>query len=385
MTMCTQARRLRRERLTWSILLAAMALTCLPLASARAAEIAVTNGVLTISDTVGENNVIDVLPSSMTDYIVIDQGAAFVAGPGCTAVFPPIVQCSFVLSIAVDAGAGDDTIGLQGVMVPVRAAGQAGDDLLEAGAGKAVMDGGDGIDSVVGGAAVDDLSGGGGPDLLIGGASADAMHGNTGDDILEGKGNGADVLDGDAGRDLLRAGSGNDTLSGGTGDDVLVSGAGSDSVTTGRGSDEVFGVGSGDKLHCTADDQVVLQPGSGARQAGCARPDNVVTASASSGPPTRWPPESAQGAQAALVRPDPQIESKLRLPGDAKRFTVKIPETADYDLRVRVRVLDASRKNIRSPFIRKVRTMHKSTYPLPLAARKRRTAAYVVVQRLRGD
>jgi len=337
----------------------------------------VTNGQLTIRDTVGENNVIDVLPSSMTDYVVVDQGAAFVPGPGCTALIAQIVQCSFVLTMSVDAGTGDDVIGLQDVMVPVQAAGQAGDDLLEAGAGKAVIDGGEGVDSVVGGAAEDNLSGGGGPDLLIGGGSADAMSGNAGDDILEGKGNGADVLDGGAGRDLLRAGSGNDTLSGGTGNDVLVSGAGSDTLTTGSGRDKVFGAGSGDQVHCTAGDQVV-RPDSGGQPTGCG------TATASSGPPTRWPPESAQGAQAAIVGPDPEIESKLRLPGDAKRFTVKIPETADYGLTVRVRVLDAHRKRIKS-FIRKVRTMHKFTYPLPLAASKRRTVAYVDVQRLRGD
>jgi hypothetical protein len=357
-----------------------MALACLPLASARAAEIAVTNGQLTIRDTVGENNVIDVLPSTMTDYVVIDQGAAFVPGPGCTALIAQIVQCSFVTSISVDAGTGDDVIGLQDVMVPVQAAGQAGDDLLEAGAGKAVMDGGEGIDSVVGGAAADDLSGGGGPDLLIGGASADAMRGNAGDDILEGKGNGADVLEGDDGRDLLRAGSGNDTLSGGLGNDVLVSGAGSDSVTTGGGRDKVFGAGSGDQVHCTPGDQVV-RPDAGGQATGC----GTVTASASGGPPTRWPPEPVQAAQAAIARPDPQIESKLRLPGDAKRFTVNIPATADYRVRVRVRVQDANHKNIRSPFIKKVRTMHKSTYSLPLGAGKRRTAAYVVVQRMRGD
>lgn len=317
----TRTRSPRRgiDRVACSWLMAATVLACVPVASASAAGVSVTNGVLTVRDAVGESNIIDVVPTGMSAYFVLDQGPAIVPGPGCGAVSPQLVQCEFVTSVSVDAGPGDDLIGLNEVTTPVQVNGEGGDDLLQAGSGAAVIDAGPGIDAVIGGAAADSLSGGTGDDLLTGGASDDMLLGNSGNDIIGDEAGGEDVLDGGGGADLMRGGAGDDTLNGGGGDDVIVGGAGVDDVDTATGRDRVFG-SSRDKVECDANDEVL-----GASDCGRGDPGTI---------PTRWPPVRDQEPRVA-VETD-LLPFPVHQPGRARRITVRYRARQNYPIRIRV-------------------------------------------------
>lgn len=77
-----------------------------------------------------------------------------------------------------------------------------------------------GIVAIDAGAGNDTLSGAAAADLIDGGGGADNLHGAGGTDRLFGNG-GNDILQGDTGFDTLVGGAGTDTLSGGTGSDVF--------------------------------------------------------------------------------------------------------------------------------------------------------------------
>ena len=80
------------------------------------------------------------------------------------------------------------------------------------------------------------LIGGAGDDTLDGGDQKDVLEGGAGDDLLKG-GRQNDTLDGGAGDDILAGGQGKDTLVGGEGDDILSGGRGDDTLTGGAGAD----------------------------------------------------------------------------------------------------------------------------------------------------
>src|SRR5262249_47766638 len=148
--------------------------------------------------------------------------------------------------------------------------GGSGNDLLEAGAGPAVLDGGDDIDTVSyqlasAGVTVDlaDLSLNTGlaaghsysgiekfdlsayNDVFIGTDASTVVYGGGGNDVLSG-GNAPNWLDGGDGNDILNAGDGNDALVGGIGNDTLNGGAGADYLSGGAGADLMSGGGGFD-------------------------------------------------------------------------------------------------------------------------------------------
>jgi Ca2+-binding RTX toxin-like protein len=100
-----------------------------------------------------------------------------------------------------------------------------------------------GNDTFKGGGGEDTAFGGGGRDILAGGAGDDRLFGGAGRDRLTG-GDGNDRLAGGAGHDRLAGGAGDDTLNGGDGDDMLNGGDGDDWLTGGAGAD-TFVIGDG--------------------------------------------------------------------------------------------------------------------------------------------
>ncbi|MEF8756318.1 MAG: hypothetical protein V5B60_20670 [Accumulibacter sp.] len=128
-------------------------------------------------------------------------------------------------------------------------AGNALDNLLDAGTGNNLLDGAGGNDTVsylyaVSGIGVSvslaiagaQATGGSGSDTLAG---IENLTGSTYDDSLTGDGN-ANRLSGAQGNDTLDGGAGNDILDGGAGNDRLRGGTGADSLTGGDGSDSYY-------------------------------------------------------------------------------------------------------------------------------------------------
>ncbi|MBV7555192.1 M10 family metallopeptidase C-terminal domain-containing protein [Pseudomonas sp. PDM28] len=122
--------------------------------------------------------------------------------------------------------------------------GNALNNILYAGAGNNVLDGGTGVDTafwLYAGSAVSvslavttaQATGGSGLDTLI------AIENLTGSNYN-------DTLTGNAAANVLNGGSGNDTIDGGAGNDVLDGGAGVDRMTGGDGSDLYYVDNSGD-------------------------------------------------------------------------------------------------------------------------------------------
>jgi hypothetical protein len=229
----------------------------------------------------GEANRISV-SSSGDAYTVADGGAALTAGDGCAAVTPSEVRCPTVRatpdrSVFVDAGDGDDRLGL-GPLEPntlTELRGGSGADLVFGGAGHDLLFGGAGIDGLVGGTGFDELDGGPGDDVLHGGSGtdtasyeqrkravtvdlADGTGGESGEaDVLSEieevvGGHAADDLRGSSGADSLLGGEGeaHDRADGRAGDDVVIAhraygGPGNDSVdgrvvSCGPGQDAVY-------------------------------------------------------------------------------------------------------------------------------------------------
>lgn len=91
----------------------------------------------------------------------------------------------------------------------------------------------------------DTLYGGGGRDRLFGNAGNDRLYGGAANDRLDG-GVGNDILYGDSGNELLLGSAGNDTLYGGTGDDKLNGGPGNDGLYGEAGKDILVGGGGSD-------------------------------------------------------------------------------------------------------------------------------------------
>jgi len=186
--------------------------------------------------------------------------------------------------VAVDTGAGDDTIKVGDGAYDIDAG--TGDDRIIRETGttaddaNSVIDAGDGIDTYVAGSGLGadhtvdlaasrlDHAGNDRGDLLnfenvalensaasVKGDSKDntitargtqdnSLSGGDGDDSIDG-GGGNDNLHGDAGRDTLIGGDGNDTLDGGQGDDQLTGGDGDDVFVYSGGHDTITDFNTG--------------------------------------------------------------------------------------------------------------------------------------------
>ena len=139
-------------------------------------------------------------------------------------------------NIVIAAGAGDDSVTVDGAYDNAVLNGGAGNDTLASGTGTDTLIGGEGVDTAgygTSGAGVSvNLASGTG---IGGDAEGDTLSGIenlTGSayaDTLTGDG-GANALDGGAGNDVLTGGAGNDTLHGGTGSDILDGGADTDTA-----------------------------------------------------------------------------------------------------------------------------------------------------------
>ena len=141
-----------------------------------------TNGVLRISGTEGDDKVVVSKSRGAGDQLVVrlngqKQQFAFAQ----------------VTSIVADLKGGNDVFNAREVngplAIPMHLNGGAGNDLLA---------GGSGGDLLEGGAGNDQLSGGAGNDTLLGNGGNDRLRGGIGDDVLNG-GKGEDKLRGDAG------------------------------------------------------------------------------------------------------------------------------------------------------------------------------------------
>jgi Ca2+-binding RTX toxin-like protein len=255
----------------FGIVVAASALAVASPASA-AVDASFAAGVLTVT---GDGDDDSVQVECREDAVVVD-GASMPDEP---------IPCAAVVSIAVDPGAGADTVTLAAVtadaftdLVSVTIDAGDGNDVVTASPGADEVDGGSGDDRLfvdgsdgrddfeVTGTAVRDLVSGLDDaierlelftfDLGLGTNELDASAGPGsytvfGDD-------GADILIGGGLDDFLESGDGNDRLDGGPGDDELSGGLGDD-VLLGREGDDVLAAHEGvDSLDGGENDDVLL-------------------------------------------------------------------------------------------------------------------------------
>jgi hypothetical protein len=166
-------------------------------ASAHAADVSVTDGVLRFTAVAGKVNNATFAENptgTVTVGVAAEDKDPLVAGAGCTAVTTTVV-CAGVTGAVIDAGDQSDRITATAV-----------DDT-----GAVIF----GLSTI--------------PATIIGGDGNDALAGGARRDIIDG-GPGNDDIDGFAGNDQLTGGDGNDVLRPNTGTDTLVGGDGVDSA-----------------------------------------------------------------------------------------------------------------------------------------------------------
>lgn len=147
------------------------------------------------------------------------------------------VDKNVTVKLVLEGGNGNDRIRGGSGNDTIR--GGDGRDKIEAGAGDDDVDGGAGDDYINGSTGNDKLAGGADNDVIYGGDGNDAIRGNEGNDYLEGS-KGDDTLEGEAGRDILSGGIGNDKLKGGDDDDTFYAGQGKDNIEGGKGNNKVY-------------------------------------------------------------------------------------------------------------------------------------------------
>lgn len=194
------------------------------------------------------SRVLSIVGSSGNDVAdVRQQGVSLVvsltSATGRVSRTVPAAQVSRVVFTGL---AGNDTFTNQ-TLIPSRADGGAGEDVLRGGRGADELIGGDGTDRLVGGAGNDVIDGGAGDDAAWGGVGDDRLMGGVGQDQVYGE-DGIDDMWGGAGNDMLDGGVGNDTVRGEDGSDMLFGGIGNDVITGGRGNDELQGAAGDDSL-----------------------------------------------------------------------------------------------------------------------------------------
>jgi Ca2+-binding RTX toxin-like protein len=143
---------------------------------------------------------------------------------------------SWVTSISVIGGAGNDQITIEPGVIGATIFGGAGNDTITGGDGADVIWGGDGADSIKSGAGADTVLAGEGNDRVYGERGADSLKGEGGRDRLMG-GDDDDKLLGGNHNDSLFGEAGDDSLWGQNLDDCLDGGAGADYFTGGKGFD----------------------------------------------------------------------------------------------------------------------------------------------------
>jgi Ca2+-binding RTX toxin-like protein len=131
-----------------------------------ASSAAISAGKLSVNAPDGTPNWIGIVQTSSTAFTIIDwQGVAITPGAGCALNGQPfLLACSgTVSSIEVNAGGGDDIVGVDSTK-PATLNGGSGNDELNGGRGNDTLVGGDGNDTLRGGLGADALQGGNGAD-----------------------------------------------------------------------------------------------------------------------------------------------------------------------------------------------------------------------------
>jgi Ca2+-binding RTX toxin-like protein len=168
--------------------------------------------------------------------------------------------------LAIDTGAGNDTIQNNGTIIGGISLGDGNDSFTSAHGTliSAPIDGGAGNDIITGSAGDDHISGGAGADILNGGAGIDWVDYSSAPDgvtvsLLTGTGTGGDaagdtlanfenligsaagdVLVGDGKANIIDGGAGTDTLTGNGGNDTLESASGKFTASGGGGNDTIL-------------------------------------------------------------------------------------------------------------------------------------------------
>ncbi|HEX6619966.1 MAG TPA: hypothetical protein VF024_09930 [Solirubrobacteraceae bacterium] len=254
--------------------------------TASASTLAVNGGVLRFDAAKGEANNVD-LRDGGGQTTVTDSGSIIHAGNGCTQVTPHEASCplpggfgdqdvvmtladrndvarAFKLSfghIAVDGGAGDDTIGdfpQSGADVD----GGLGDDTITVRpnfGGAVDVHGGLGRDSITATAASGTVDGGVGDDDIaltnFVNPAVSAAYGGLGDDtITADQATNMGLIDGGLGDDRISTGllAVVAQLTGGFGEDRIVSQNGTSTINGGFGRDFIDGGDEGDTIDCGA-------------------------------------------------------------------------------------------------------------------------------------
>ena len=156
-----------------------------PAASAATVDRNGATGILTILDNAGVDEVLTIEQTSGVHRITDSAGITDLSGV-CPATDTNQVECPLGTSIAVDLGAGTDTLTTVNLLAPISAAGGTGSDTL------------------FGGAARDTLAGGPDNDTLNGSGGIDSYFGETGNDTIEARDGLAERIACGAGNDLAR-------------------------------------------------------------------------------------------------------------------------------------------------------------------------------------
>jgi Ca2+-binding RTX toxin-like protein len=226
----------------------------IPLDSGGAVTDSVSNGVLKIAGTSGDDTI-----SVKSNGVKVKVKADGVA-------LTPILLADLV-GVSVKGKGGDDVITIEpSVLLPSTLSGGGGNDSLAGGGGDNVIIAGNGNDTLVGGAGMnllvpgnfqtysatspgnDDLEGGSGYSIADFSYRTDALvlsnngQADSGDPLLDEKmtigtdiaaiwgGTGNDTITGTHGGEFLSGGNGADSISGGGANDLLVGGKNSDTV-----------------------------------------------------------------------------------------------------------------------------------------------------------
>lgn len=174
----------------------------------RLLSASLAGGVLTVTGTTGNDNIVVSL-SSDGETITVSESKARRFKRGSATPTTTTFDAADVTSLVVNANAGNDNVALKG-------ASRSAPFALPA-----TIDGGDGNDCISTGSGADSINGGAGDDKVFAAAGNDSVNGGDGDDDLSG-GDGDDLLNGDAGDDKLVGGAGTDNLNGGADDDLLI-------------------------------------------------------------------------------------------------------------------------------------------------------------------
>jgi hypothetical protein len=142
--------------------------------------------------------------TSSSETIVVRQNGTLISVDGTSSQ-----NVERVSRVVVRAGAGNDTVNVATLKIPVTIWGGKGDDRVYLGNGNDTAYGDQGNDTILGSS---------GNDWLVGGEGNDQVWGGAGNDWITGD-NGEDRLSGDNGNDTIAGGEGKDTLAGGSGVD----------------------------------------------------------------------------------------------------------------------------------------------------------------------